>query len=92
MEPARFEDGAYPEGKAHIQSFEEKNIRCLTVRTVPETGKTGASGRGNDSGLSVFRGKTRAELLGEILTAQGADAEVSLIRAAMDEIYNIRPE
>ena len=39
-----------------------------------------------------LEGKTRAELLGEILTAQGADAEVSAIRAAMDEIYNIRPE
>lgn len=49
-----------------------------------------------DEGMTAvfpyLEGKTRAELLGEILTAQGADAEVSAIRAAMDEIYNIRPE
>lgn len=77
--------GAHPVLQQKYQVFDQPNPSL-------ETGKTGASGRGNDSGISVFRGKTRAEPLGEILTAQGADAEVSAIRAAMDEIYSIRPE
>lgn len=49
-----------------------------------------------DEGMTAvfpyLEGKTRAELLGEILTAQGRGCEVSAIRAAMDEIYSIRPE
>ena len=83
----------YPEGKAHIQSFEEKYQVLDRQNPSPETGKTGASGRGDDSGLSVFRGKNAGGTSGRNSDCPvAADAEVSAIRAAMDEIYSIRPE
>ena len=82
----------YPEGKAHIQSFEEKYQVLDRQNPSLKLAKPELQDEGMTAVFPYLEGKTRAELLGEILTAQGADAEVSAIRAAMDEIYNIRPE
>ena len=82
----------YPEGKAHIQSFEEKYQVLDRQNPSLKLAKPELQDEGMTAVFPYLEGKTRAELLGEILTAQGADAEVSAIRAAMDEIYSIRPE
>lgn len=82
----------YPEGKEHIQSFERKyqvleRQNSKIKMAVPEFS--------DDKMTAVFpylEGKTRAELLGEILTEHGEAAAILALREAMDEIYDVRPE
>ncbi len=49
-------------GKGAHPVLRRKNIRCLTVRTVPETGKTELQDEGMTAVFPYLEGKTRAEL------------------------------
>ena len=82
----------YPEGKAHIQSFEEKYQVLDRQNPSLKLAKPEVKEEGKTAVFPYLEGKTRAELLGETLTTQGPEAAVSAIRDAMDEIYAIRPE
>lgn len=70
----------YPEGKAHIQSFEEKYQVLDRQNPSLKLAKPELRDEGMTAVFPYLEGKTRAELLGEILTARGADAEVSAIQ------------
>ena len=82
----------YPEGKAHIESFEGKYQVLERQNSRIKMSKPEFS---DDKMTAVFpylEGKTRAEFLGEILSGQGEDAALLAVREAMDEIYSIRPD
>ena len=60
----------YPEGKAHIQSFEEKYQVLDRQNPSLKLAKPELRDEGMTEVFPYLEGKTRAELLGEILTAQ----------------------
>ena len=72
MEPARSgRRRSIREGKAHIQSFEEKYQVLDRQNPSLKLAKPELQDEGMTAVFPYLEGKTRAELLGEILTAQG---------------------
>ncbi len=85
-----FKIALYPEGKEHILSFEEKYELLNRQNSRIKMSKPEFSDDGMTVVFPYLEGKTRAELLGEILSEQGEEAALSAVRDAMDEIYDIR--